>query len=258
MKVSVGGLEFSTGSWPGFWQDVQNGLWERQSFSILKKFLRSDKSFIDLGAWIGPLSLFGCQLAHHCYAVEPDPVALRHLNANIALNPSLISRITVIDEAVIDRAGEVVLGWENPPGLGSSMTSVYQSVCGRDRSLQEKCTVKATTLTELVSRFGINDCSFSKIDVEGSEVPILASSASWIATAKPSILLSIHHFFFDDPKAKIAMISGVLSCYKRCYDMRGNKVENVGEYMLQCLRSDTTTGGRTSYSILLTDGEWLQ
>src|SRR6267143_3643123 len=66
-----------------FWRDLQKGKWEPSTFTIFDKFLNKQHSYIDIGAWWGPTVLYGCQLARHCYAVEPDPIAFQELKNNV-------------------------------------------------------------------------------------------------------------------------------------------------------------------------------
>ena len=68
-----------------FWAQLQVGVWEPETFKIFDIFLDKNHSYIDLGAWIGPTVLYGCQNAKFCYAVEPDPVAFKNLKNNIDL-----------------------------------------------------------------------------------------------------------------------------------------------------------------------------
>lgn len=53
--------------------------WEDRTFIILDTFLDARRSFIDVGAWIGPTVLYGAAKAQHIYCFEPDPEAYRVL-----------------------------------------------------------------------------------------------------------------------------------------------------------------------------------
>jgi hypothetical protein len=72
---------------PNFWEMVSSNIWEPYTFDILEKFLSKQHSYLDIGAWVGPTTLFGAQLAKKCYAFEPDPVAYSALIRNLDLNP---------------------------------------------------------------------------------------------------------------------------------------------------------------------------
>src|ERR1700687_4776653 len=66
MPIRVRTKEFkvSAGRYNSFWQQVAMG---RQH------------CYIDVGAWIGPTLLYGCQLAKMAYGLEPDPIAFAEL-----------------------------------------------------------------------------------------------------------------------------------------------------------------------------------
>ena len=105
-----------------FWDAFQCGLWERATINIINRHCSPDRSFIDIGAWIGPTTLFGACIAQHVFSVEPDPVALQTLKTNIKLNHDLEERITIFEGALGDKSGELKIG--NPQEFGNSKTSV--------------------------------------------------------------------------------------------------------------------------------------
>ena len=96
IKIEKNGKTFFVNSSnnASFWASMQVGVWEPETFKIFDIFLDKNHSYVDLGAWIGPTVLYGCQNAKFCYAIEPDPVALKQLKNNEDLNPNLISRIS--------------------------------------------------------------------------------------------------------------------------------------------------------------------
>ena len=71
-----------------FWQSCSRGDWEPNTFKLLKEFLNSESIFLDIGAWIGPLSVFASKLCGQVYSFEPDQFAFRKLVENILLNDS--------------------------------------------------------------------------------------------------------------------------------------------------------------------------
>jgi hypothetical protein len=74
-----------------FWEKLYAN-WEESTFTIFDRFLNTNSSYLDVGAWIGPTILYGAQKAEHVYAIEPDPVAYQELTRNLQLNPSLTSK----------------------------------------------------------------------------------------------------------------------------------------------------------------------
>src|SRR5580692_4173846 len=91
MQIQAHGKQFevSPANHLSFWDEVSSGTWESSTFAIFDRFLDRQHSYIDIGAWIGPTVLYGCQLAKTAYALEPDPLAYVELAQNIAVNPSI-------------------------------------------------------------------------------------------------------------------------------------------------------------------------
>ena len=132
-QVSKNSAHFTvySGKHYDFWKHVQNGKWEPETFTVLNKYLNRKHSYIDIGAWIGPTVLYGCQLAKHCYAFEPDPVAFQELRSNVRLNKALIPRITLCNLALSNSSRRIRLYQGTLPGhnseWGNSMSSLLPS-----------------------------------------------------------------------------------------------------------------------------------
>lgn len=62
-----------------------NGLdkWEPGTFHILDLFKNDKGILIDIGAWIGPITLYSASLFNKIVSIEADPVAIEALTANI-------------------------------------------------------------------------------------------------------------------------------------------------------------------------------
>ncbi len=57
-SVTVGGRTFNVvaGHHDRFWDDCEAG-WEATTFEVLTSRLRSGSTFVDVGSWIGPMTL---------------------------------------------------------------------------------------------------------------------------------------------------------------------------------------------------------
>ena len=69
-----------------FWKKFEVNKWENETIQILEKYLTPETYFIDIGAWIGPITLYASKFANKIIAFEPDPVAFDILQKNIELN----------------------------------------------------------------------------------------------------------------------------------------------------------------------------
>ncbi|MFH1868562.1 MAG: FkbM family methyltransferase [Candidatus Omnitrophota bacterium] len=193
-----------------FWRDMESGSWEPDTYSIFEEFLSERYSYIDIGAWIGPTALYGCQLSRHCYAVEPDPIAFGIFMKNIDLNPELKNILTPYEVAIWSTSGYVNLGTRT--SYGDSMSSVaFQSP-------KEFRSVKSIRLDEFVKTHNINDCNFIKMDIEGGEEILLPSMKDYFWEKRPALLISFHPYLFNNAEKNAKAIIDSLSLYKNiCY-----------------------------------------
>ncbi|NBO66367.1 MAG: hypothetical protein EBU88_16240, partial [Acidobacteria bacterium] len=78
----------------GFWKDVFPG-WKNETFDVLNQFLNKDKIFIDVGAWIGAISLYASRFSSHVYSIGADAEAVEFLRHYRKLN---CRNVTIIDD----------------------------------------------------------------------------------------------------------------------------------------------------------------
>jgi FkbM family methyltransferase len=176
-----------------FWSDVDRQTWKTSSVAVIKNVLSaSSKSiFLDIGAWIGPQTLFGANFAKQVFAVEPDPWAFSALNANLRLNPALESRTRIFHECILDKSNPQV------KMVGSADGSSRVADVVGDAGLRGGASwpVKCRSLKDFINQEGINTANLALIslDVSGLELDILSSMSSLLKGAeKPAILLSVH------------------------------------------------------------------
>jgi FkbM family methyltransferase len=205
-----------------FWDLVQNDQWENETFEIIARYCSSTHSFIDVGAWIGPTTLFGACVAKHVYSIEPDPVAISELQENMRLNKQLTEKISLFEGCLCDSTGTARIG--NPREFGNSESSLLFEHA-------DNCyTVDSITFSDLVSYYDIRRCSLIKMDVEGAEVLILPTMIDFIKQYRPSLLISLHRPHYGDHGNDILEnIFVILSClYRNIYDIYGQRVQNIG------------------------------
>jgi FkbM family methyltransferase len=210
MQVQMGDIAFTVqdDEFGLFWKQVANHAWEPDSFDVLRRLLTPDSTFVDVGAWIGPLTLYGAHLARRCHAIEPDPCARAALTANVALNPDLSDRISVHPAAVAEFEGTAKLGNITSRAGGDSMSSLLFG------DAPTSWVVDCITLEGLINRLGIGKVGLVKIDIEGAEVEVLSGSRSYIESAKPPLFLSVHGRFWPDPLPRMQRLLNVLSAYR--------------------------------------------
>lgn len=253
MQISALGKRFevSPANHASFWNDVSNGTWERSTFAIFDRFLDRQHSYIDIGAWIGPTVLYGCQLARTAYCLEPDPLAYAELEQNIALNKTIAGNVRLFNACIAPQSGQVTLGSR---GQGNDSTSSL--LFARKKT---HWTVKAFSFADFVRQQAIVDCNFIKIDIEGGEYQLLPTMADYLRSHRPTLHLSLHPLYLKIRPlgwpgrvlARLTQTSRILRCidfYKHIYDHNGQEL-TPRQLLWRCR-------AKVSLDVVLTDREW--
>lgn len=171
----------------GFWDRLERGEWEPETYRLFDRFIAEDCLYIDAGAWIGPTVLYAAQRARKTYAFEPDPVAYRELASNLASNAGAewASRVTLFNKAVTARGGTVRLGSRG--AFGDALSSVLFP--GEELSRE----VEAVSLEEIFVRPDAAGREvFIKMDIEGAEYEVIPRLRKALARRRVHLFLSIH------------------------------------------------------------------
>jgi FkbM family methyltransferase len=144
---------------------------------------------LDIGGWIGPTTLYAAGLGAGVTVFEPDPKAHAKLARNIARNPELAGRVTVVQAALNSHNGSARLysnqlrnsmsGLINGPGKHARQSTDVRSIDGRDPWIEE-----LVATADLV-----------KIDIEGGEFMLIPWIAAMLQRHRPTLYLSLHAFF---------------------------------------------------------------
>ncbi len=170
-----------------FWEKLESDEWETKTFQVFDDFISSDSIFLDIGAWIGPTTLYGSQLAKKTYAFEPDPVAYKELKENVELNKeySWYSNINIYNKAVYYSEGKIRMG--NKKSTGNSMSSILFSE--EDISWEIECIM----LEKLVKDEKLSNSNlFIKMDIEGGEYNLIPRLTKFFKNHNITLFLSTH------------------------------------------------------------------
>jgi FkbM family methyltransferase len=234
-----------------FWQNVSDGAWEASTFTIFDRFLSRQHSYIDIGAWIGPTLLYGCQTAKSAYGLEPDPLAYAELERNVALNRPQSDNVRLFNACIAPRSGQAMLG--SRAGGNDSTSSL---LFGKKKT---HWSVKAFSFKDFVSSNQIADCNFIKMDIEGGEYRILPTMTEYLKKHRPTMHLSLHPCYlklrpFGWPGRILARLAGtlkILRCtgfYRHRYDHSGRELGPMRLLWLCC--------AKISMDVVLTDLDW--
>src|ERR1700691_3168087 len=153
------------------------GTYEPAQTALFCELVKPGDVVYDVGAHFGYYALLASKLVRtegRVLAFEPSPPNLARLYRHIELNRS--SNVQVLELAVSDREGSAHFETRTGSGLG------HIAPAG-------PVEVKVTRLDALQ---GSPLPNVMKIDVEGAEVGVLQGAASLLASAKPTIFLSLH------------------------------------------------------------------
>ena len=87
----------------GFWDLFSDGRWHPETIAVIVSLLRPGSTFIDMGAWIGALSIIAAGHGARVVALEADPVPLQAFRTNLALNPRVAQTISLVPKALAKR-----------------------------------------------------------------------------------------------------------------------------------------------------------
>jgi FkbM family methyltransferase len=194
-SVTVGGRTFNVvaGRHDQFWDTCEGG-WESTTFDVLTSRLTSGATYVDVGSWIGPMTLVAAACGAKVIAYEPDPGAADELTENIAANPEFEVEIRRV--ALWTSTGHRELRG-GPVGLGESMSS-FSGKSGR---------VGTTTVATIDGRDAASSWpadALVKIDVEGAEYRLVPRLRPFLAE-RPTVVLSVHAY---DIRASLARLPG--------------------------------------------------
>ena len=184
----------------GYGYFFENFLWLR---ILLSK--RRNTTYIDTGAWIGPFVLFAAPYALHTFALEPVLTDAAELYWNVAANPAVAARTTVLNMCVVATGVR--------PLMRSS--GIY------DR-FSKHLDIACTTLDAFVLKHNIDASNLVlRLDTEGSERDILPQLAPWIRTHRPTILLHLHVFVYQEDMEAHRVSKDVVLRYKHVFWLLG-------------------------------------
>jgi FkbM family methyltransferase len=189
LSISVDGVEgaiafLRTDQEGGFWELFAAGKWEQGNIALIVSLLGPGSTFVDVGAWIGPLSLIAAKRGARVVAFEPDPVAVELFRSNLALNPDIEPRVTLVTKALGTRNRSSSL---SSTQLGNSMSSLVHK--GPDQ-----VTVDMIDAKELATEPDLNSADVLKIDIEGAEFSVVPRLAWAFQARRPVLLLSVHGY----------------------------------------------------------------
>ena len=172
-----------------FWQGFQEA--DEGVILLLKRFLPSDGSFIDVGANIGTFTLVAAHRAvrGQVHAFEPSAHHFARLAHNVELND--FKNVALNRKGLYDQPGEAVLFLPSQTGEmnNSGAASLYTSALEETRQVSEG--VSLIRLDDYVREKSIGRVDIIKIDIEGAELKALEGARETIARFRPLVFMEL-------------------------------------------------------------------
>jgi len=167
---------------PDFWSAMAAGKWEPQTVAALVALTGPDKTFLDIGGWIGPTAFVAAGRGAQVHSFEPDPKALQLYRLNLDLNPDLAKKVTLHEYAVGRTTGRATL----TSGVLGDSTSSFAKRRG------ERVEVPVRAIQDLAKETWFALADVVKMDVEGAEYELMGEFARFLSHRRPHFLLSTH------------------------------------------------------------------
>lgn len=146
---------------------LEKGEYEPQVIAVLRKYLHSGNTFVDLGANEGYFSVIASRLVGpggRVIAVEPQSRLQAVIHTNLGLNDCANVEVQHILLSGVDGEMDLMLTPEASPGA-SSIYASHQKL----RSILPKERVASRTLGSFLASAQMVGCDLMKVDIEGAE-----------------------------------------------------------------------------------------
>lgn len=157
--------------WARFWEFYRRGSWEPETQALVRSVLKPGDLFVDIGAWIGPVTLWALDCGASAIAIEPDPVALAELRRRVP------PEVEIWDCALAPEAGTARLAAAT--AYGDSMS----------RMGADGIEVATRTLPEILDG---RRPAMANMDIEGYELELLPTLAPYLASLGTTLVVSLH------------------------------------------------------------------
>jgi FkbM family methyltransferase len=216
----------------GFWRDVARGRWEPGTFAFLREHLRPDSTFLDVGAWIGPVALAASPRCAKVYCFEPDPAAYRFLLWNLDLNEI---RNVVPFHAALGSRTEIRTLSGREGAFGTSRSSLL-GVAGAP-----EIGVQGWSWGDWLETVRPGRVDVIKLDVEGGELELLPAMAGYLRAKRPALHLSLHGELLPEGerRPRIAEVLEAVRHYRAIQDEDGRAIP-FEEALERSVRRNTT------------------
>lgn len=140
---------------------------------------------LDCGGHIGTFSLFTKTVnsSSIIYTMEPVKDNLELLTKNLEVNE--IEDVTIIPKALYNSSGQLYIDLQNKPFDAGQVVTTKPSHT-------EYVEIESITFPELLESYSLSSIDLMKIDIEGSEYPLLESYSELIQSKVKRVIMEYH------------------------------------------------------------------
>jgi FkbM family methyltransferase len=176
---------------PTFWKDLEDGIITIDQIKYIIDLVKNGDTIIDVGAWIGDLTLLFSHLVGEngvVHAFEPMRETFSLLEKNTRRNN--VNNIQMQNMAVSNKLDDVTF---YSPTSTSQQASMRKKIGDEElRNIKTTLIVKSTTIDHFCKINNIRPNGF-KIDVQGEEGNVLKGAVDTIEKCHPWCLLDYHY-----------------------------------------------------------------
>jgi len=181
-----------------FWKDIYSK-WEWETFNVFDRYLDKNKTFIDIGGWIGTTCMYGSRKSKNVVVVEADKYSAQDLLKNCKIN---CKNITLVERAIFNRDNETMYFGKNKfmtaSKLNDSTSQIYDSSDAHNDTVYPVTTI---TVQGLFTNYNIalESVSLIKVDIEGGEEYILNDLFELKKQYPVPMYISFHYTWWKNP-----------------------------------------------------------
>jgi len=195
-------------SW--FERNLNNGSWEDGTYDVINRFQDKEGVLVDIGAWIGPISLFASELFGRVISFEPDEVAFKLFEENLRVNN--FTNISPINKGISAKNGIIQFGGNGR--LGNSESTMMLDEISVEGEIVE---VEVVRLEEAINELSINpsEISICKMDIEGGEKIVVPAIINFLSEYNIPLYISLHWGILEEADIE-KILTLLFSAFDQC------------------------------------------
>jgi len=166
-----------------FWTRVSSGQWEPGLFDVIDRYVTDDTIMLDMGAYIGAVTLYASNCAEKVFAFEPNPAAFKWLEKNVEYNKC--ENVEAVNKGVSTHTREAQLR------LVSEPDNPMNTLVGASDDDFGNADVELLDIYQIVKNTEGKKI-FVKIDTEGHEYDLVPACSKILSRQDATVHLSTH------------------------------------------------------------------